>query len=89
MARRPNLTKHEYIQTYERLVRIIQDDSKQINDCFLIDDSTMIVNYKAATDYVPTDAKANVVIASFTTAYARLELYKYISVLGDRLLYAG
>ncbi|XP_055329844.1 uncharacterized protein LOC129582355 [Paramacrobiotus metropolitanus] len=47
----------------------------------------MAVQYRSKKDYIPTSKKTNVVIAAFTTAYARLHLLKFMEMVGDRLLY--
>ena len=37
--------------------------------------------------FIQPDAKTNVVIAAFTTAYARLKLYGVLDMLQERVLY--
>ncbi|XP_055356751.1 uncharacterized protein LOC129601866 isoform X2 [Paramacrobiotus metropolitanus] len=53
----------------------------------LVTDEVMAVQYRSKKDYIPTSKKTNVVIAAFTTAYARLHLLKFMEMVGDRLLY--
>ncbi|XP_055342549.1 uncharacterized protein LOC129591055 [Paramacrobiotus metropolitanus] len=53
----------------------------------LVTDEVMAVQYRSKKDYIVTNKKTNVVIAAFTTAYARLHLLKFMEMVGDRLLY--
>jgi hypothetical protein len=47
----------------------------------------MLIHYKYEDEESPSLDHANVVIAAFTTAQARIELYKYLEMLGDRVQY--
>lgn len=48
----------------------------------------MLVCYKVREEARSPDKTTNVVMAAFTTAYARLELYKYLEMLGPaRVIY--
>ena len=45
------------------------------------------VQYKSVGDFEELNSKANVVVAAFTTAYARLKLYGLLDMLQERVLY--
>ncbi len=45
------------------------------------------MQYKSVGDFVGPNSKANVVVAAFTTAYARLKLYDLLDLLQERVLY--
>ena len=45
------------------------------------------LHYEYNENFVEPDAKTNVVIAAFTTAYARLKLYEVLDQLQERVLY--
>lgn len=48
----------------------------------------MLINYRIRAAARESNNSTNVVIASFTTSYARMELYKYMDMLGsERLFY--
>ena len=54
--------------------------------------SSVMTSWKFATSlvlekFVQADPKTNVVVAAFTTAYARLQLYDELDMLGERVLY--
>ena len=45
------------------------------------------LRYECNNNFVEPNAKTNVVIAAFTTAYARLKLYGVLDQLQERVLY--
>ena len=53
---------------------------------FCTDDVLEVVYTKAKEDVTPSN-KVNIFIAAFTTCWARLKLYSYLDVLGERVLY--
>lgn len=58
-----------------------------VSSCEFVDDEAAVVTWKAAKNHPTKSTCTNVFIASFTTAYARLELYNLLDRLGDRCLY--
>uniref|UniRef100_A0A2D4PM34 DNA-directed DNA polymerase n=1 Tax=Micrurus surinamensis TaxID=129470 RepID=A0A2D4PM34_MICSU len=57
------------------------------SSCEFVDDEAAILMWKVAENQPTKSTCTNVFIASFTTAYARLELYKLLDRLEDRCLY--
>ncbi|XP_032094416.1 uncharacterized protein LOC116523417 [Thamnophis elegans] len=58
-----------------------------VSSCEFVDTETAVVTWKTAKNQPTKSSCTNVFIASFTTAYARLELYRLLEGLGDRCLY--
>ena len=56
-------------------------------DAKLISDGAVEIHYEDDKNFVEPNAKTNVVIAAFTTAYARLKLYDVLDLLQERVLY--
>ena len=56
-------------------------------DAELVSDEVIEIRYEYGEKFVQPDPKTNVVIASFTTAYARLQLYEELDMLQERVLY--
>ena len=52
-----------------------------------MNDDTVEVQYKNTEEFAEQNNKVNVVIAAFTTAYARLKLYDLLDLLQERVLY--
>ena len=53
----------------------------------MVNDETVEVHYKENDEFVEQNDKVNIVIAAFTTAYARLKLYDLLDLLQERVLY--
>ena len=53
---------------------------------FCTDDVLEIIYTRHTEDVTPSN-KVNIFIASFTTCWARLKLYSYLDILGERVLY--
>lgn len=79
--------KTEFISSPEKFFQILSDDSCEVDDALLIGEEIIQVKYNKRTDYMEESNSSNVIIASYTTAYARLELYDLLSKLNERCLY--
>ena len=72
--------------------RMLSGES-QVTSWDLINENTVQLSYKAAEGFIEQNATVNVVIAAFTTCYARLLLFKYMDQVESsrpgRVLYFG
>ena len=59
----------------------------EVSDARLVNDETVEVHYKEKDEFAEQNDKVNIVIAAFTTAYARLKLYDLLDLLQERVLY--
>ena len=59
----------------------------EVTDARLVNDETVEVHYRNAEEFEEQNNKVNIVIAAFTTAYARLKLYDLLDLLQERILY--
>lgn len=85
---RPDLTRTIVIKCFDELVNKMFDHNIVIHSILPINDDNMILTYKELEVALIPDKTTNVVIAAFTTSYARIELYKYLDMLGtDRVFY--
>ena len=53
----------------------------------MVNDDMIEVQYRNTGEFAEQNNKVNVVIAAFTTAYARLKLYDLLDLLQERVLY--
>ena len=53
----------------------------------MVNDETVEIQYTFKDEFVEQKGKVNIVIAAFTTAYARLKLYDLLDLLQERVLY--
>ena len=65
----------------------LQSDQYEVSDARMVNDETVEVHYKKKDEFVEQNDNVNIVIAAFTTAYARLKLYDLLDRLEERVLY--
>jgi len=63
------------------------DDKLSVPSVQFFGDSMACVTYTTEDDFLESLTNTNPVIAAFVTAQARLELYKYLDQLQDRVMY--
>ena len=83
------MTQTEVITKPERLTELLTSPEISVNGIIPVDDETLYVNGRYNNEALLSSPTASVVIAAFTTAQARLELFKYLHALGPRALYYG
>ena len=82
------LPKTEYVEDLPRFYEILSDKNKQVRYLDFFDhDGFVLMNFTDEGEMFEPHTSANVVVASFVTAYARLELYAVLERLGQRVLY--
>ena len=86
-AQHPNMTKVELISDPEKYFDYLSSDSINVLDINLVSDEVIELHYDYNKDFVEPNAKKNVVIAAFATAYARLKLYNMLDLLQECVLY--
>ena len=59
----------------------------EVCDARMVNDDMIEVQYRNTAEFTEQNNKVNVVIAAFTTAYARLKLYDLLDLLQERVLY--
>ena len=87
VAQRPNLTKTEQIDEPQVFFDYLTFDEITVLDATLVSDEIMEIRYQYGNKFVQPNPKTSVVIAAFTTAYARLQLYDELNMLQERVLY--
>ena len=65
----------------------LSSEEFEVSDARLVNDETVEVHYKNTDEFAEQNDKVNIVIAAFTTAYARLKLYDLLDLLQERVLY--
>ena len=70
-----------------RFLELLYSDAFEVCDARMVNDDTVEVQYRNAGEFAQQNNKVNVVIAAFTTAYARLKLYDLLDLLQERVLY--
>ena len=86
-AQRSNLTKTKIVTEPKEFFDYLYSPEFQVSDARLVNDETVEVHYSNVGDFAEQNNKVNIVIAAFTTAYARLKLYDLLDLLQERVLY--
>ncbi|XP_055999674.1 uncharacterized protein LOC130047925 [Ostrea edulis] len=92
-AQRLQLPKTQYLTEEEELQQKIVDATLEIKGIELLENrdhpetDMMLINYQEKEEFLEDCPFGNVVLACFTTAYARLHLYETLEPLGERVLY--
>ena len=86
-AQRSNLIKTEEVTQPKDLYAYLDSDQYEVKDAHMINDETVEIQYIEKEGFVEDNDKVNIVIAAFTTAYARLKLYDLLDLLQERVLY--
>ncbi|XP_044594829.1 uncharacterized protein LOC123272194 [Cotesia glomerata] len=84
---RENMKKKSIVKNYNELIDLAFNPEIEVTSLLPVNDETVFVSWQNNSEcYSPSD-RANVVIAAFTTAQARLKLYDYLDVLNEKVLY--
>ncbi|KAK3745423.1 hypothetical protein QZH41_010248 [Actinostola sp. cb2023] len=81
------MTQVEMIKDASRYFDLFTSDSIEVQNARFVNDKMIAVQYVHAEDFVPSNAKTNVVLTAFTTAHARFKLYSILEQLERRVLY--
>ena len=65
----------------------LYSDQYVVKDAQMVNDETVEIQYLEKEGFAEENDKVNIVIAAFTTAYARLKLYDLLDLLQERVLY--
>ena len=76
-----------YLTDAAALYELLSKDSISVTRIDSVSAEMVRVEYSNTANFVDEQANVNVVVAAYTTAYGRLELYKYLDLLGPRCIY--
>ena len=79
--------KTERVTEFKDLYAYLDSDQYEVRDVQLVNDDMVEIQYLEKEGFVEENDKVNIVIAVFTTAYARLKLYDLLDLLQERVLY--
>ena len=75
------------VQKPSRFFDLLYSDEFEVCDVRMVNENMIEVQYRNTDEFTTQNDKVNVVIAAFTTAYARLKLYDLLDLLQERVLY--
>uniref|UniRef100_A0ABM5FYK9 DNA-directed DNA polymerase n=1 Tax=Pogona vitticeps TaxID=103695 RepID=A0ABM5FYK9_9SAUR len=86
-GQRTNLTNTQVVRDPDEYFNLLFSEAYTVSMFEFLAEDAVSVSWKHANDRITTKGMKNVFIACFTTAYPRLELYKLLEKLQDRVLY--
>jgi hypothetical protein len=86
-GQRSGLSSTEYFTNQEAYFDLVFDPTNEVQSIQIVNPKMMCVAYRKAEEFIEDAANTNVIIASWVTAQARLELESYLDKLNDRVLY--
>ena len=75
------------VQEPSRFFDLLYSAEFEVCNARIVNDVMLEVQYKTAEEFIEQNDKVNVVVAAFTTAYARLKLYDLLDMLQECVLY--
>lgn len=82
-----NLTQTSFVFDSRELFYMMTSDQQDIKNVPFVNDEAVQVDWVNHDEYIEPSAQTNVVIATYTTAIARMKLYSYLQQLSERTLY--
>jgi hypothetical protein len=86
-GQRSGLSSTEYFTNQDAYFDLVFDPSNEVQSIQIVNPKMLCVAYRKAEEFIEDAANTNVIIASWVTAQARLELESYLDKLNDRVLY--
>ena len=81
------MSKTDEVTEPKEFYAYLYSDQYIVKDAQMINDETVEIQYIEKEGFGEENKKVNIVIAAFTTAYARLKLYNLLDLLQERVLY--
>ena len=82
-----NMPKTEFISNPARVLELLGDRKYEVDDLIFHNESMCEAHFSVKGQFAEASVNTNVIIAAFTTAWARLKLYSVLEQLGSRALY--
>ena len=83
LAQREKMSQTEYISKPSQYFDLITNPTIIVKNAEIFDNECpfILVNYETKLDHIDTHATANVIVGSYVTAYAKMELYNVLEKL--------
>ena len=78
---------HQVVEKGPDILKLLTNVSISLKDINIIDENRAVVQYEYSKGFTPEMPHVNVFVAAFTTANARIRLFKVLHALEKRVLY--
>lgn len=86
-GQRSDMKKHKYVRSQAEFLSYLLDERTVLNDFHIVNEDLCVISYGSKEEFVQECPTSNVVIAAFTTCWARLRLYGILDRLKENVLY--
>lgn len=86
-GQRDNLSQTDFLSGREELTSLASNPGVDLKDLLIVNDDVILANWKYTDEAAIPSSMTSVVVAAYVTATARLKLYSYLELLGERVLY--
>ncbi|XP_034236318.1 uncharacterized protein LOC117642344 [Thrips palmi] len=80
-------SKTEFVYDYGELIKLVTDPTKVVNGLIVLSEQCFQVSYKPVEDSEESLPTSSLLHAAWTTCLGRLQLYKYLDIVGQRAYY--
>lgn len=87
LGMKTNKPKKAFINDSEQLLKLIINPSYEVNSFYELSNDSLLLSYNLKSECEQVQSYVNVVLAAYTSALARIHLYKYLDILKERCLY--
>lgn len=82
-----NKPKKTFINDSDQLLKLIINPSYEVNSFYELSNDSLLLSYTLKSECERVQSYVNVVLVAYTSALARIHLYKYLDMLKERCLY--
>lgn len=86
-AQTPDRSSREFVTEPRRFFNLFADEGCRVSDVQTINEDCIFVTHNKIKEFQIPALNTNVIIASYVTTHARLELFSYLKQLDSRALY--
>jgi hypothetical protein len=86
-GQKENASQTQIISQPADLFKLVMNPAIVVDNVTILNDEGVLASWECVEEDISPLKTVNVVVAAYTTAMARLELYKHLEQLGERVLY--
>lgn len=87
LGMKTNKPKKMFINSSDQLLQLMINPSYDVSSFHELSDDSLLLSYSLRAECEQNDRYVNVILAAYTSALARIHLYKYLDMLQERCLY--
>lgn len=84
-AKRSDQDQVELVTKPDRMYKLLDDRTKEVMSIIAINDDVIRMTWRYKKRFERPDSNSNLVVAIFTTAYGRCELYRHMCAVDERM----